>query len=227
MSEAKHPTALLDLVELMQRLRSPQGCPWDREQTARTLQPYLLEETYEVLEALDHEDPHAIREELGDLLLQVIFLAQIFAEQNLFTIEDVARGITDKLIRRHPHVFSGTSFASMDDLNRQWARIKSGEKKKHPRQASSSPVPLHLPALARAAKLLEPLGGEEEKDPLRTIGAALEDFAEMPQECRERQLAAALACLAALGKSYGIDSEQALRRFLLEHETKKAHADAS
>src|SRR5712691_3213467 len=95
--------AFTRLVDIMSRLRAPGGCPWDREQTPETLRPYLLEEVYEVLEALDHGQPDAIRDELGDLLLQVVFHAQLAAEAGSFTIADVARAIADKLVRRHPH----------------------------------------------------------------------------------------------------------------------------
>ncbi|WP_305043914.1 MazG family protein [Geoalkalibacter sp.] len=218
MPQSQNSSALLDLVDLMRRLRSPEGCPWDREQTARSLQPYLLEETYEVLEALDQAHPRAICEELGDLLLQVVFLAQIFAEQELFTIEDVARAITDKLIRRHPHVFAGTPFADMDELNRQWESIKNFEKTQDSRPASGAGAPLHLPALARAGKLLEPLTDDEEKHLPRTLDTILGEFSRQSQQGREERLTAALACLVSLGKRYGIDSEQALRRFLQRQE---------
>lgn len=227
MPQSKNPSALLDLVDLMRRLRSPEGCPWDREQTTQSLQPYLLEETYEVLEALDQNNPQAICEELGDLLLQVVFLAQIFAEQELFTIEDVARGITDKLVRRHPHVFAGTPVGAVDELNRQWENIKRLEKKSGSRPTAIAEVPLHLPALARAGKLLEPLAAEEEKQLSQVLGATLGNFSEQSQQAREERLAKALACLVAQGKRYGIDSEQALRRFLLRQDSLAAKKKAA
>src|SRR5512138_2261189 len=105
MSDPQAAEAFTRLVDIMARLRGPGGCPWDREQTPETLRPYLVEEVYEVLEAIDGGDPAAVRDELGDLLLQVVFQSQLAAEAGRFTIADVARAIADKLVRRHPHVF--------------------------------------------------------------------------------------------------------------------------
>ncbi len=136
--------ALLDAVLVMDRLRSPGGCPWDAEQTHRTLMPYLLEEAYETLEALEDDDPEALREELGDLLLQILFHARI---ADGWTVDDVAQGLVDKLIRRHPHVFAG---APADDLQGSWDAIKSAEKG---RTSVTEGVPLGQPALMLAAKL--------------------------------------------------------------------------
>ena len=136
--------ALLDAVAVMDRLRSPGGCPWDAEQTHRTLMPFLLEEAYETYEALEGDDPDAIREELGDLLLQILFHARI-AEG--WTVDDVARGLVDKLVRRHPHVFTG---ASAGDLQGSWDAIKAAEKG---RTSVTEGVPLGQPALMLAAKL--------------------------------------------------------------------------
>lgn len=138
---------LLDAVAVMDRLRGPGGCPWDAEQTHRTLMPYLLEEAYETYEALEDADPDALREELGDLLLQVLFHARIASEQQGWSVDDVARGLVDKLVRRHPHVFAG---ASADDLQGSWDAIKAAEKG---RTSVTEGVPLGQPALMLAAKL--------------------------------------------------------------------------
>src|ERR1051326_1261532 len=116
--------ALTRLVDIMARLRGPGGCPWDREKTPATLRPYLLEEAYEVLDALDRGDPGAIRDELGDLLLQVVFHAQLASEAGDFSIGDVARAIADKLVRRHPHVFGETQVRDAQEVVRNWTRIK-------------------------------------------------------------------------------------------------------
>ncbi len=116
--------AFAQLVELMARLRGPGGCPWDREQTHLSLRPYLLEEAYETLEAIEDGAPGRLREELGDLLLQVVFHAQIASEHGRFTIEDVVGGLAEKLIRRHPHVFGGARAASPDAVLARWERIK-------------------------------------------------------------------------------------------------------
>ena len=119
----------VQLVELMRRLRAPGGCPWDRDQTFQTIKPYMLEEAYEVAEAIDNADFPHLREELGDLLLQVVFFSQMAAEVGHFTVEDVVNAISDKLIRRHPHVFGDTSLDTPDQVKRKWADLKEEEKK--------------------------------------------------------------------------------------------------
>jgi XTP/dITP diphosphohydrolase len=133
---------LLDLVAVMDRLRSPGGCPWDREQTHASLAPYLLEETYETLEAIDSGDRAHLREELGDLLLQVVFHARVAAEHPLdpWTVDDVAAGITDKLVRRHPHVFADASAESAAHVEAAWDRLKAPEKERASAQAASNAV---------------------------------------------------------------------------------------
>ncbi len=121
-------TRFPDLVALVHRLRAPGGCPWDREQTAATLRPFLLEEAYEVLEAIDAADPEALCDELGDLLLQVVLHAELAAEARQFTIEDVIAAISDKMIRRHPHVFGDTVAPDAAAVVRNWSRIKAEER---------------------------------------------------------------------------------------------------
>jgi MazG family protein len=133
------------------RLRAEGGCPWDREQTLETLKPFLLEEVYELLEALDAADPAAHAEELGDVLLQVVFQAQVRAEAGIFTLDDVAHRVSDKLIRRHPHVFGDTVAPDSAAVLRNWERIKRRERSEAaaPRSALAG-VPASLPALLRA-----------------------------------------------------------------------------
>lgn len=143
------------LIDLMAALRAPNGCPWDRKQTHASLKPYLLEETYEVLETIDHQDFAKLREELGDVLLQVVFHSQIAAEAGTFTIDDVVEQLSAKLVRRHPHVFGGNDEAAKpangEQVLTQWEEIKKAE-----RQAAGGPqsaldgVPKALPALLRA-----------------------------------------------------------------------------
>jgi XTP/dITP diphosphohydrolase len=142
---------LLDLVEVMDRLRTE--CPWDREQTHRSLAPYLLEETYETLEAIESGDRDHLREELGDLLLQVVFHARLAAEAGTdgFTVDDVAAGIVDKLVHRHPHVFAGLEVADADEVDANWERLKAVEKG---RASVLEGIPAALPALALADKVL-------------------------------------------------------------------------
>jgi XTP/dITP diphosphohydrolase len=145
-------------VEVMDTLRSPGGCPWDAEQTHASLAKYLLEETYEVLEAIETGDAELLREELGDLLLQVLFharLAQELAPAQAFSIDDVAGDLVDKLIRRHPHVFGEAVIASSAELNETWEQQKIAEKG---RTSATDGVPLGQPALALSAKLVARAG---------------------------------------------------------------------
>ena len=140
------------LIEIMETLRGPAGCPWDREQTPEDLKACLLEETYEVLDAIDKSDPLFLREELGDLLLQIVFLSQMAREKGDFQIRDVVLQITQKLVRRHPHVFAGAKLETSGEVLNQWERIKSRE-----REAAGSflldGTPAALPALLRAFRL--------------------------------------------------------------------------
>src|SRR5438093_5143058 len=129
MAERPPADSFTRLVDIMARLRAPGGCPWDREQTPESLRPYVLEEAYEVLEALDRGEPAAIRDELDDLLLQVVFHAQLAAEAGRFTVADVARAIADKLVRRHPHVFGDVQVRDADEVVHNWTRIKAAERR--------------------------------------------------------------------------------------------------
>jgi XTP/dITP diphosphohydrolase len=194
---------LLDLVAVMDRLRSPGGCPWDREQTHRSLAPYLLEETYETLEAIDAADASHLREELGDLLLQVVFHARIAAEDpdEPWTIDDVAAGITDKLVRRHPHVFADAVAESAAHVEAAWDRLKATEKA---RSSALDGIPATLPALALAAKTI----GRS-----RRAGVAPPTAGTVPpvDTADERAIGEALLGLVALAEENGVDAEQALR----------------
>jgi MazG family protein len=146
--------SLVRLVGIMARLRAPGGCPWDREQSWDTLRPYLLEETHEVLDALARNDAAAVCEELGDLLLQIVFQAEIAAEAGLFTIADVATGIADKLVRRHPHVFGDVVVRDADEVVRNWQEIKAAERRARGREIETlDEIPSTLPALARAEEV--------------------------------------------------------------------------
>ena len=139
------------LVELMDTLRGPGGCPWDREQTPETLKAMLIEESYEVLEALDWSSPAALCDELGDLLLQIVFHSRIAKERGEFDIDDVCRSIHQKMVRRHPHVFGQARFESSEELLREWERIKAGEKKDRSqceeRKSLLETLPDRLPAI--------------------------------------------------------------------------------
>jgi tetrapyrrole methylase family protein / MazG family protein len=139
------------LLALMARLRAPDGCAWDREQTPATLKPQMLEECYEVIEAIDSGSAEHLTEELGDLLLHVVFQAQIAKEKGDFTFADVANGVTDKMIRRHPHVFGDAKVANAEGVVAMWHELKKAEKPE--RQSALDGVPLALPALMRAESL--------------------------------------------------------------------------
>src|SRR5437867_6633737 len=156
MADPSVAEACTRLVDLMARLRAPGGCPWDREQTPASLRPYLLEEVYEVLEAIDADDPAHLRDELGDLLLQIVFQSELAAEAGRFTVADVARAIADKLVRRHPHVFGDVQVRDAQEVMRNWRRIKAEERRSKGEDGDVfAGVPAALPALLRAEQLGE------------------------------------------------------------------------
>lgn len=144
-----------DLVALMARLRSPDGCPWDRKQTPESLKPFLIEECYEVIDALDEGSPDKIREELGDLLFQIIFHARIAEERGQFTINDVIAANIEKMTRRHPHVFGDARLSTDREVLANWEEIKKSEKGYEERKSVLEGVPRHLPSLLRAHSLQE------------------------------------------------------------------------
>ncbi|WP_034648710.1 MazG family protein [Cellulomonas sp. HZM] len=189
--------ALRELVAVMDRLRSPGGCPWDAEQTHASLVPYAIEEAYELAEAVEADDRANLREELGDLLLQVVFHARIAQEDphDPFDVDDVARDLVAKLVRRHPHVFAD---ASADDLHGQWDRIKRAEKQ---RGSALDGVPLALGALARAQKLLG-----------RAQRAGLDDASVVGAPDEPTELGARLLALVREAQAAGLDAEGELRR---------------
>lgn len=139
------------LIDLMARLRGPNGCPWDREQTLKSLRPFILEEAYELIDAIDSSRPEAIREELGDFLLEFLFVSQISAEESYFTIREVMSRLEDKLIRRHPHVFRTETARDPDEARGRWEAIKDEEKAQG--ESLIQEPPRALPALVRASKL--------------------------------------------------------------------------
>ena len=151
------PSGMARLLETMARLRAPDGCPWDREQTHHSIRLHAVEEVYELIDAIEAEDDAEMAEELGDLLLQVVFHCQLARERGAFDFEAVAVGLVEKLIRRHPHVFGDAQAKSVDAVWAQWDRIKHAEKKgtRHERPSALDGVPKHLPALMRAEKLVK------------------------------------------------------------------------
>jgi XTP/dITP diphosphohydrolase len=194
---------LLDLVEVMDQLR--RHCPWDREQTHRSLVRYLVEESYETLEAIEAGDRDHLREELGDLMLQVMFHSRIAAEHpdDPWTVDDVAADIVEKLVRRHPHVFAGLDVAGADEVDANWETIKSAEKQ---RSSVLEGIPAAMPALSLAEKVLGRAGrvGLEASD---VVDSAAAGGAGEPGH----DLGARLLALVAQARADGVDPEQALR----------------
>jgi tetrapyrrole methylase family protein / MazG family protein len=206
---------LLDLVRVMARLRGPGGCPWDREQTHASLGRHLLEETHEVLDAIDADDGERLREELGDVLLQVVFHAQMAADEGAWDVDDVARGIVEKLIRRHPHVYGEVEVAGADEVLINWERIKAEEKGEQPLEDD---IPSTLPALARASKVQRRAAGWgfEWRSPASALEALKEEVGELESgtdaDNAEREIGDVLFATVAVARKLGVDPETALRR---------------
>lgn len=212
--------ALARLIDIMHRLRAPGGCPWDREQTPESLRPYLVEEAYEVLDALDAGDPNAVRDELGDLLLQVVFHAELAAEQGQFAIGDVARAIGEKLVRRHPHVFADVTAEDADAVVANWRRIKAAERAARGEVGVLAGVARALPALARAQQVGDKLAqvGFDWPDAAAVLAKVDEERAELgaalaagdPEQAR-RELGDLLLTLTSLARHLDVQAEMALR----------------
>ena len=211
------------LAGIMARLRAPGGCPWDREQNFDTIKPYLLEETYEVLEAIDQRDWPGLAEELGDLMLQAVFFAQMASEEGKFDINDSLDAISEKLIRRHPHVFADGSAKTSDDVKRRWDEIKADEKKEKGKapQGRLDSVPRNLPALVEAQQISSKAAAvgfdwQEPAQVLEKLDEELRELAEarvtgIPAEL-EGEIGDLLFVLANLARKLKIDPEQALRK---------------
>jgi MazG family protein len=227
--------AIERLLGIMARLRGPDGCPWDREQTLQTLRPYVLEETYEVLEAIDSGDPSEHCEELGDLLLQIVFQAQLASEAGQFDFADVAQAISDKLVSRHPHVFGNAEAHDSEAVLKQWVALKREEKLKKGRGASVlEGVPREMPALARADRLTEKAGrigfdwpdaaGAREKlaEELRELDEAV---AAGDRAAMEHELGDLLFAAANLGRKLGVPPEEALRGTVVRFIARFAHVE--
>ena len=209
-------TLFAELVALMARLRSPSGCPWDREQDHRTLRPCLLEETHEVLEAIDRDDAEALRLELGDLLLQVVFHARLAEEAGRFDIGDVVEGLRDKLVSRHPHVFGESSAATPEEVLHQWDSLKRQERSADGAEAIVE-APRTLPALSRAQVVLRRSGragmGREAAEAKEAAQGALAKLGGGRGEREVAEAAVGELLLAAvdLARAADVDAEQALR----------------
>jgi XTP/dITP diphosphohydrolase len=208
---AARGTRVLDLVAVLDRLRSPGGCPWDAQQTHASLLEYLIEECYEVVEAVEDGDRASLREELGDVLLQVVFHARIAQDDDGFDIDDVAGAIVDKLITRHPHVFAPDSddpaarAKTAAEVEAAW-HVRKAEQKG--RASVVDGIPEHLPALTRAAKVLTRSSGVDIDEPAVVNRAR----AALGETATEDDLGALLLALVAVARERGWDAEGALRR---------------
>lgn len=212
------------LVQVMSRLRAPGGCPWDRKQTFDTIKSYLLEETYEVMDAIDTRDWHGLAEELGDLLLQPVFLAEMAAEQELFTISDSLDAINEKLVRRHPHVFGDALAETPEDVKEHWDEIKKHEKTGQAINGSASVldgVPRSFPALVEADKISQKAAsvGFEWPDISGVVEKLQEEAAELArarqsgdQEHVQDEIGDILFTVVNLARFLKVDPEQALRK---------------
>ncbi len=227
--------AIERLLSIMERLRGPGGCPWDREQTLRTLRPYVLEETYEVLEAIDAGDPTEHCEELGDLLLQIVFQAQLMKEEGRFEFADVAEAISNKLVSRHPHVFGNADAKDAEAVLRQWAALKREENKAKGGGVSVlEGVPREMPALARADRLTEKASriGFDWPDAAGARAKVSEEIAELDEaiargdrDAVEQELGDVLFALANLSRKLAVPPEEALRGAVTRFVSRFSHVE--
>jgi len=210
---------LLDVVKVMARLRAPGGCPWDAEQTHRTLARHLLEETHELLAAIDADESDAIRDELGDLLLQVVFHAQMAADEGRWDIDDVAEGLARKLVHRHPHVFGSVEVSGADEVLVNWEKLKAAEAGSRGRIEDG--IPVALPSLARAAKVQRRAAGwgfefRSAEGALAKLREEIDELASASESATddavEREIGDVLFATVAIARKLGVDAESALRR---------------
>jgi MazG family protein len=211
------------LVDLMSRLRGPDGCPWDREQNFDTIKPFLLEETYEVMDSIDARDWRQLTDELGDLLLQAVFFSQMAAEENLFRIDDALDAITQKLIRRHPHVFGDETVRTEGDVRKRWSEIKAEEKRSQGETEATllGSVPRSLPALVEAQQISTRAAqaGFDWENPGQVLDKLHEELREFDaarargsRSDLEDELGDLLFVLVNLARFVKVDPEQALRK---------------
>jgi MazG family protein len=225
-----------ELVAVMARLRAPGGCPWDRKQTFETIKTYLLEEAYEVMDAIDRQDWRGLQEELGDLLLQPVFFAEMAAEEGRFTIADSLDAINQKLVRRHPHVFGDAQAETPEDVKVRWDQIKNEEKAEQgaaPATSVLDGVPRNLPALMEADKVSHKAAGLGFDWP--DIGGVLAKVREEAEELAkareasdvENELGDLLFTMVNLARHLKVDPEQALRNSNARFRRRFAHVEQS
>jgi MazG family protein len=223
------------LVAIMARLRSPEGCPWDRDQDFDTIKPYTLEETYEVLDAIDARDWPHLAEELGDLTLQVVFYAQMAEEAGYFRVEDALDAINEKLIRRHPHIFGDARANTAEDVKKRWDEIKAEEKKAKKADTQDlllDSVPRSLPALMEASQISSKAAraGFDWDTPEAVLAKLEEELHELSEARRgasqkeiEGEIGDLFFVLVNLARFMKVDPEQALRKSNAKFRTRFAH----
>lgn len=228
-------TRFSELLGIMKRLRGPGGCPWDAEQTHESLTRYLLEETYEVIEAIETRSPELLKEELGDLLLQPVFHAAIAEENGVFTMKDIIATLCDKLIRRHPHVFGDMQIADSAAQVENWEQIKKQEKGAE-RKSALSGVPPHLPALLKAQKITEKAArvGFDWEHVDQVMAKVMEELHEFEEamlagdsDHMEAELGDLLFAIVNLGRFLSINPEEALRKTILRFQQRFSHVEES
>jgi uncharacterized protein YabN with tetrapyrrole methylase and pyrophosphatase domain len=207
----KKKSAINDLLRVMAKLRSPRGCPWDRAQTHLSLRRHAVEEVYELIDAIEARDDSEMAEELGDVLMQVVFHAQMAAERGAFDFEKVCRVLVEKLIRRHPHVFGKTKVKNVDEVWANWEKIKRAEKAgtKSERKSALDGIPKHLPALLRAEKLVKK-AGKSGLIPPKETGSLLGESAKLYGKNTKGAIAQNLFALAQFAQDKGWSAEQLL-----------------
>ena len=203
------------LRDIVAQLRSPEGCPWDREQTHRSLKPHLIEECYELIDAIDAADDKELKEELGDLLLQVVLHSQMASEEKRFDLDDVAAVIADKLVNRHPHVFGETRLPNSEAVLRQWEVIKRAEKQE--RRSALDGVPRGLPALARAQKVQGKAARvgfdwNEAEGALAKVREELSEVESAPENDLHEEIGDLLFALVNFARKKELDAEQLLNQ---------------
>ncbi|MBN2301869.1 MAG: nucleoside triphosphate pyrophosphohydrolase [Lentisphaerae bacterium] len=206
------------LLDVVARLRGPNGCPWDREQTLESLKQYLIEESYETIDAIDSHNIEEHKEELGDVLLQIVLQSQIRSEQNEFTFADVADAVTDKLIRRHPHVFGGIKAADSAEVLANWEAIKSKETNSGRRPIFDG-IPRHLPSLQKAQRIQSRASSvgfdwTQVKDVIGKVDEELNELKEAMEQCDKQEIhdeiGDLLFAVVNLSRFFGIQAEEAL-----------------
>lgn len=212
---------LTELLSLMERLRSPDGCPWDREQTFQSLIPFLIEEAYEVVEALELEDDGKLQEELGDLLFQIVFFAQMAKEKGWFEMKDIISASHDKMVRRHPHVFGDKPAKNAKEALSSWRAMKEKEKVRDKKASIFEEVPHQLPAIMRAQKITEKASKvgfdwDNVADILKKVEEEIGEFKDALKKREpvqiEEELGDTLFAMVNLGRFLEIDVEQSLRK---------------